>query len=106
MTNTDAIKWLENLKKDIGNPAHQSLWHYEQALTEIIEMLDGNNKSKDEPQTKLCRECDDYAGNGMYCASNHIVYDFSTSKENCELQTKQQTKRPWGMYIIEHPMYE
>ena len=39
------------------------------------------------PQTKLCRECDDYAGDGMYCASNHIVYDFSTSKGNCEPQT-------------------
>ena len=25
---------------------------------------------------------------------------------NCEPQTEQQTKRPWGMYIIEHPMYE
>ena len=39
MTNTDAIKWLENLKKDIGEPTHQSLWHYEQALTEIIDLL-------------------------------------------------------------------
>ena len=41
---------------------------------------------KDEPQTKLCRECDDYAGDGMYCASNYIVYDFSTSRGNCESQ--------------------
>ena len=39
MINANAIKWLENLKKDIGNPAHQSLWHYEQALTEIIDLL-------------------------------------------------------------------
>lgn len=47
---------------------------------------DINVRSKDEPQTKLCRECDDYAGNGMYCASNYIVYDFSTSRGNCESQ--------------------
>ena len=42
---------------------------------------------KDEPQTKLCRECDDYAGNGMYCAENHIVYDFSISDGSCNQQT-------------------
>ena len=35
-------------------------------------------------QTTLCRECDDYAGDGMYCASNYLAYDFSTSRENCE----------------------
>lgn len=38
----------------------------------------------DTPQTTLCRECDDYAGDGMYCASNYLVRDFSTSAENCE----------------------
>lgn len=61
MTNADAIKWLENLKKDIGNPAHQSLWHYEQALTEIIDLLadrktencsEKPNNCKDKPQTE------------------------------------------------------
>ena len=49
MINADAIKWLENLKKDIGNPTHQSLWHYEQALTEIIDLL---ADCKTEPQTE------------------------------------------------------
>ena len=39
MTNADAIKWLENLKKDISETTHQSLWHYEQALAEIIDLL-------------------------------------------------------------------
>lgn len=38
----------------------------------------------DTPQTTLCRECDDYAGDGMYCASNYLVRDFSTSAENCK----------------------
>ena len=40
----------------------------------------------DTPQTTLCRECDDYAGDGMYCASNYLVRDFSTSAENCETE--------------------
>lgn len=38
----------------------------------------------DAPQTTLCRECGDDAGDGMYCASNYLVHDFSTSRENCE----------------------
>lgn len=35
-------------------------------------------------KSKLCRECEEYAGDGMYCASNYLVYDFSTSRENCK----------------------
>ena len=34
---------------------------------------------EDEP--RLCRECEEYAGDGMYCASNHLVYDFDTCKD-------------------------
>lgn len=40
MTNEDAVKWLENLKHDIGKPLHSALWHYEQALDEIGELLE------------------------------------------------------------------
>lgn len=32
----------------------------------------------------LCRYCDNYAGDGMYCAENHIVFDFSTAENNCK----------------------
>lgn len=39
MTNEDAIKWLSNLKNDIGNPHYECLWPYAQALDEICEML-------------------------------------------------------------------
>ena len=45
---------------------------------------------KTEPQMKACRECDDYAGDGMYCAKNHIVYDFDTCKD------EPQTDCAWG----------
>ena len=45
--------------------------------------------SRYEPQETLCRECDDYAGDGMICASNYLVYDFSTSAENCETEPKE-----------------
>lgn len=39
MTNQDSIKWLENLKQDIGQLRHEELWHYEQAIDEIVELL-------------------------------------------------------------------
>ena len=39
MRNEDAIKWLENLKQDIGQLRHENLWHYAQAIDEITELL-------------------------------------------------------------------
>lgn len=44
MANEDAVKWLENLKQDIGKPQHSELWHYEQALVEIGELLKEQQK--------------------------------------------------------------
>ena len=35
-------------------------------------------------ESKPCRTCENYAGDGMYCAKNHLVYDFSLAKDNCE----------------------
>ena len=40
MTNKDAIKWLENLKNDIGNPYYERLWPYAQAIDEICELFE------------------------------------------------------------------
>ena len=57
MINADAIKWLENLKKDIGNPAHQSLWHYEQALTEIIDLLADRKTENSSENPNNCETC-------------------------------------------------
>lgn len=35
----ESIKWLENLKSDLGKSQFSELWHYEQALAETIELL-------------------------------------------------------------------
>ena len=40
MTNEDAVKWLDNLKNDIGNLYYERLWPYAQAIDEIIELLE------------------------------------------------------------------
>lgn len=39
MNNEEAIKWLGNLINDIGQTRGMYLWHYAQALQEIISML-------------------------------------------------------------------
>lgn len=39
MTCKESIKWLENLKNELGQSQYQGLWHYEQALAETIELL-------------------------------------------------------------------
>ena len=40
MTNGEAINWIINISADIGKAEHRDLWHYEQALSEIREMLE------------------------------------------------------------------
>ena len=36
MSKSEIIKWLQNLKKDIGQSQHQDLWHYAEILDEVI----------------------------------------------------------------------
>lgn len=47
MTRGEAVNWLINITADIGKAEHSELWHYEQALSEIREMLES------EPERKI-----------------------------------------------------
>ncbi len=40
MTRQEAVNWLINVTSDIGKTEYRNLWHYEQALCEIKEMLE------------------------------------------------------------------
>lgn len=44
MTRGEAVNWLINISADIGKVEHRELWHYEQALLEIREMLESEQK--------------------------------------------------------------
>jgi len=46
MTNREAVIWLINVTADIGKAEHSDLWHYEQALSEIKEMLESQPERK------------------------------------------------------------
>ena len=43
MTKGEAVNWIINLRYDIGKAEHQDLWHYEQVLLEIKEMLESSD---------------------------------------------------------------
>ena len=51
MTNEDAIKWLENLKQDIGQLRHEDLWPYAQAIDEIMKLLE------EQKAVVRCKDC-------------------------------------------------
>lgn len=42
MTAKEAVNWIINIMADIGKSEHRALWHYEQALMEIREMLEAS----------------------------------------------------------------
>lgn len=46
MTRGEAINWIINITADIGKAEHSELWHYEQALAEIREMLESEPERK------------------------------------------------------------
>ena len=51
MTTKEAVNWIINVRADIGKIEHQELWHYEQALSEIMDVLE------DAVPVVRCGEC-------------------------------------------------
>ena len=75
MTRGEAVNWLINIMSDIGKIEHQDLWHYEQALSEIREMLEDASAIEPERETGRwiiepgigcrCSKCDFDIGNDL-----------------------------------------
>lgn len=69
MTNNQAANWLINVRADIGKVEYRGLWHYEQALTEIIDLLLETERLTDKEQRiflaamgreeKVCKQVDE-----------------------------------------------
>ena len=53
MTRGEAVNWLINIMADIGKAEHRELWHYEQALSEIRDMLQSEPERKKGTWTKV-----------------------------------------------------
>lgn len=77
MTKEEKIKWLDNLKKDIGQPQHQELWHYEEVIDKVIESLSADMVIREDFEivdnklylNPVCRNCK----HSSYC--NNIPVD-------------------------------
>jgi hypothetical protein len=77
MSHEDAIKWLENLKQDIGQLRHEDLWPYAQAIDEIIATMEEqkhsetfiviDNKTGKEADTYNIALHEDWAKHLCYC---------------------------------------
>lgn len=71
MTRGEAVNWLINISADIGKAEHRELWHYEQALLEIREMLES------EPERKK--------GEWIDCTEDgYVECPFCHSATNCD----------------------
>ena len=67
MTRNEAVNWLINVTADIGKIEHRDLWHYEQALSEIKEMLE------ESADVVRCKGCKHYAGEGGRKKMNDLI---------------------------------
>ena len=71
MTHEDAIKWLGNLRNDLGNPHYECLWPYAQALDEIAQMLE-----EQEPKPAVVTT-NAYGTKFYHCPKcNHDLYTY------------------------------
>lgn len=83
MTNEDAIKWLENLKQDIGSLRHENLWPYAQAIDEVIDMLDEQEK-RNEPMKPTLNESHSYVSDAFKCGKcGHAIRFHAKYCEDC-----------------------
>lgn len=67
MTRAEAVNWLINIRADIGQARHSELWNYEQALADIIDLLETQSEQETGkwiPQPGggyCCSKCGRYA---------------------------------------------
>ena len=89
MTNKEAVIWLTNVMADIGEAKHSDLWHYEQALSEIKEMLESQLERK---KGKWIDKSDGIDGAWNYCSvCGEQVIDLYDFCPNCGADMREDT---------------
>ena len=96
MTIEEANTFLDNLKVCIEEHPIVADW--------LIEIAD----RKTENCSEIPNNCEPQTSGVVWTedAIKDEPKSYTTWVSTDEPQAEQQTKRPWGMYIIEHPMYE
>ena len=73
MNNKEAVNWLINISADIGKAEHSDLWHYEQALTEIKDMLESAQLEERTEKHTESHACDLISRIAVYDRVSRIV---------------------------------
>lgn len=75
MNYKESIQWLESLKNQIGQAQHQELWHFEQAIDEIVALI--------EPLTKPHGRLIDCESKSFPIAFGHELTDYAKGWNAC-----------------------
>ena len=99
MDNREAVKWLINISADIGKAEHSDLWHYEQALTEIKDMLEYAQLSR-EGATKDTTS-DAISRQAAIDVFNTDAELFRRALDNADIVGVERAKYEWCIDLIE-----
>lgn len=72
MTRGEAVNWIINIAYDIGKAEHRELWHYEQALSEIRDMLQSEPERKTSMWLPHIEKSREYIGTILV----NVSYDY------------------------------
>lgn len=81
MNKVDTVKWLNNLKNDIGDARHSDLWHYADAIDDAISAL------SECEEIVHCKEC-------LYRSSDGECSFFDDENPH---KTRDRDYCSWGM---------
>lgn len=109
MTNGEAINWIINISADIGKAEHRDLWHYEQALSEIKEMLE--SEQPDIPDTNIgCTISKQDAINEIArwigYLDDDMIWRIQLSLKRLPSAQLEQKKGEWVPYLTEGLRYK
>ena len=95
MDNREAVSWLINILADIGKAEHSDLWHYEQALTEIKDMLEYTQVSqKGTTSDAIGRQ----AAIDVFDTDAELL---RRALDNADIVGVERAKYEWGLNLIE-----
>lgn len=97
MSKSEMIKWLQNLKKDIGQSQHQDLWHYAEMLDEVTGAIEASEDciSRDWVLNRLTKYQKDYALNELDDWQNTVVEWITTDIENAPSVVPSRAEGEW-----------
>ena len=103
MNNKEAVNWLINISEDIGKAEHSDLWHYEQALTEIKDMLESAQPEKRTEKRTETHACELISRQAAIDAVSKYNFDYPQYMERFVTELRDAMKADLKHDIEELP---